>query len=158
MKCQFVNCSKDFTLRNRPAQKYCSSDCQKDAKYLRRYGRCPVPHVPIVPLKEDDLLTKWKDGRWSGTIRGGGASKVVKRYIRQKFNHQCVECQWNKLNTLGRCPVEVHHIDGNRFNNKEDNLTLLCPNCHSLTPTFRFNGRRTQIRTETTHSSSASTL
>ena len=25
------------------------------------------------------------------------------------------------------------HIDGN---NEESNLQLLCPNCHSLTPTF----------------------
>lgn len=31
-------------------------------------------------------------------------------------------------------PLEVHHIDGNCTNNKEENLQLLCPNCHSLTP------------------------
>ena len=37
------------------------------------------------------------------------------------------------------------HIDGNSKNNKEENLTLLCPNCHSLTKTYkganRGNGR-----------------
>jgi predicted HNH restriction endonuclease len=31
----------------------------------------------------------------------------------------------------------VEHIDGNYENDREKNLTLLCPNCHSLTPTFR---------------------
>jgi len=30
----------------------------------------------------------------------------------------------------------MHHKDGNRSNNKEDNLELLCPNCHSLTDNF----------------------
>jgi predicted HNH restriction endonuclease len=33
--------------------------------------------------------------------------------------------------------VEVEHIDGNWRNNQPSNLTLLCPNCHSLTPTYR---------------------
>jgi hypothetical protein len=33
--------------------------------------------------------------------------------------------------------VEVEHIDGNWRNNLPENLTLLCPNCHALTPTFR---------------------
>ena len=29
------------------------------------------------------------------------------------------------------------HIDGNYMNNKEENLILLCPNCHSLTQTYK---------------------
>lgn len=34
-------------------------------------------------------------------------------------------------------PLEVHHKDGNKHNNDEDNLSLLCPNCHALTDNFR---------------------
>ena len=34
-------------------------------------------------------------------------------------------------------PLEIEHIDGNATNNMEDNLILLCPNCHSLTKTYR---------------------
>lgn len=34
-------------------------------------------------------------------------------------------------------PLEVEHIDGNFENNSEENLTLLCPNCYSLTPTYK---------------------
>ncbi len=37
----------------------------------------------------------------------------------------------------GRIPVEIEHIDGDWTNNLPSNLTLLCPNCHSLTPTYR---------------------
>ena len=32
---------------------------------------------------------------------------------------------------------ELEHIDGNNKNNSLDNLKILCPNCHSQTPTFR---------------------
>jgi 5-methylcytosine-specific restriction endonuclease McrA len=32
--------------------------------------------------------------------------------------------------------MHVDHIDGDRTNNTYDNLRILCPNCHSQTPTF----------------------
>jgi hypothetical protein len=31
-------------------------------------------------------------------------------------------------------PLELHHKDGNRFNNSLSNVELLCPNCHALEP------------------------
>lgn len=52
------------------------------------------------------------------------------------FEHKCSNCfltEW-----LGKpIPLELEHMDGNSSNNLIDNLTLLCPNCHSLTPTYR---------------------
>ena len=33
--------------------------------------------------------------------------------------------------------LELEHIDGNAYNNSESNLSLLCPNCHSQTPTYK---------------------
>lgn len=33
---------------------------------------------------------------------------------------------------------ELHHKDGNKLNNSRDNLEILCPNCHSQTPNYRF--------------------
>ena len=39
-------------------------------------------------------------------------------------------------------PLELDHIDGNHHNNALNNLRLLCPNCHSLTPTFRGKNKR----------------
>jgi len=33
---------------------------------------------------------------------------------------------------------QVNHIDGNKENNHLSNVRILCPNCHSLTPTYGF--------------------
>jgi hypothetical protein len=33
-------------------------------------------------------------------------------------------------------PLEVHHIDGDKLNNVESNLKLVCPNCHALTDSY----------------------
>ena len=33
--------------------------------------------------------------------------------------------------------LEVHHEDGDSLNNTLENLTLLCPNCHSLTDNYK---------------------
>lgn len=38
-------------------------------------------------------------------------------------------------NTKPLC-LQLEHIDGNSDNNKLNNLQLLCPNCHSQTPTW----------------------
>jgi hypothetical protein len=57
------------------------------------------------------------------------------------FERRCSDC---KLDTWmdQPIPLELDHIDGNHQNNTLDNLRLLCPNCHSLTPTFRGKNKR----------------
>jgi hypothetical protein len=59
------------------------------------------------------------------------------KLIKQKvFEEKCYSC--NLTEWLGnKIPLELEHIDGNRRNNLLENLTLLCPNCHALTPTYR---------------------
>lgn len=54
--------------------------------------------------------------------------KLIKDGIKK---HQCEICgitEW--LNQPA--PLELHHIDGNHFNNEFDNLQILCPNCHAM--------------------------
>lgn len=34
-------------------------------------------------------------------------------------------------------PLELEHKNGNNEDNRLENLELLCPNCHSFTPTYR---------------------
>lgn len=56
------------------------------------------------------------------------------------FKHQCMKCNRTKWNDQP-IPLELDHIDGNNKNNRLENLHLLCPNCHALTPTYRSKNR-----------------
>lgn len=56
--------------------------------------------------------------------------KLFEDNIRKKKCENCGITEW-----MGKpAPLELHHIDGDRFNNDFSNLQILCPNCHSLTP------------------------
>ncbi len=50
---------------------------------------------------------------------------------------QCELCGWKEQASDGRIPVELDHINGDRSDNRFENLRVLCPNCHSLQPTHR---------------------
>ena len=52
------------------------------------------------------------------------------------FEHKCYECGLKLWNNQP-IPLELEHIDGNHANNDLSNLTVLCPNCHAQTPTYR---------------------
>jgi|SRR5271166_3659321 len=52
------------------------------------------------------------------------------------FEHQCSNClnrEW--LGSL--IPLELEHRNGIRSDCRLENITLLCPNCHTLTTTYR---------------------
>jgi len=76
--------------------------------------------------------------------------RQYKRYLIHKHGEKCMECGWCEINKhTGKIPVELEHMDGNSENNSLDNLKLLCPNCHSLTPTYKAlnigNGRHSRM-------------
>jgi len=111
-------CGK-LTLNN--TNIYCSNKCQQHNQYLL-------------------YIKKWKAGSVSGSrgINTKNISRHLIRYLINKYGGKCSICGWMGINPItNRVPLEIDHIDGDSENNKEENLRLLCPNCHSLTPNFR---------------------
>ena len=51
-------------------------------------------------------------------------------------DHKCENCEL--IEWMGKqIPLELHHVNGNRFDNRIENIQLLCPNCHALTDNYR---------------------
>lgn len=76
-----------------------------------------------------------KDERLKNWSQYSRASNLKKHLISLK-GHECENCH-NKQWFGFPIKLEIHHIDGNKTNNNLDNLQLLCPNCHSITPNWR---------------------
>ena len=108
-----LNCSSEISIN----RKYCSAICQRDFEYKQ-------------------FVLSWRNG--SNTRGKYFISHYIRRYLFEKSNNSCYICGWNTTNPYtGKIPLEVHHKDGDCTNCNEDNLELLCPNCHSLTSTFK---------------------
>lgn len=114
-------------------------------------------------LKEEQINTEQFKGRaWNKGLRGIGkpliaiqkilvkdsyfqSFKLKKRLFTEglKFPY-CEECGWARKTEDGYLPLELDHINGDRHDNRLENLRILCPNCHSLKPTHRGRNRKTK--------------
>ncbi len=112
-----VNCNSQLVKKQ---IKYCSNKCQANHQYKT-------------------YIERWQSGLETGMQGGEKVSENIKRFLIEKHGNKCSQCGWNEINpTTGKVPIQIDHIDGDYRNNKEENLRLLCPNCHSLTPTYGF--------------------
>ena len=114
-----LNCGKTIEVKRNCEGKYCDNKCQQEYIYKK-------------------YIEKWQKGEVDGMSGKYGISQHVKHYMLEKVGNKCEQCGWNQINPYtNKVPLEIHHIDGNYKNNKEENLQVLCPNCHSLTSTYK---------------------
>ena len=70
----------------------------------------------------------------NSTKKGGELKKRL--YQSGLLEEKCSVCglgpEWNKI----PLSLTIDHINGNSSDNRLENLRILCPNCHSQTPTF----------------------
>jgi ssDNA-binding Zn-finger/Zn-ribbon topoisomerase 1 len=89
----------------------------------------------------DELMfsTEYTINRSSGTVN----RRVIERLIELGKPYQCDSCGINEWNNKP-LRLQLEHIDGNNRNYVKDNLSFLCPNCHSQTATFSGKKNRKQ--------------
>ena len=59
-----------------------------------------------------------------------------RRFLIRKHGHCCMLCHSSTWNGQP-ITLELDHISGDSTNNREDNLRIVCPNCHAQTPTYK---------------------
>lgn len=152
------NCGNIFRSRIKEKRKYCSQSCAasinnikfpKKIKILtqkyclncgkktrKKYCSCNCQHE----YQQKEINQKIENGNMSLSER------AYKKYLIKKYGEKCMKCGWDKRHPITqKVPIELEHKDGNSENHNLNNLELLCPNCHSLTLTYkglnRGNGR-----------------
>ena len=120
-----INCGKEIILYRSHNGKYCSSKCQHE--YIRK-----------------EFIEKWKSGEVDGAICNGFTiSNHIRRYLLEKNDYKCEKCGFDGINPYTNNTIlQIHHIDGDSSNNKEENLQVLCPNCHAMTDNFGSRNKR----------------
>ena len=107
--------------------KYCSNKCQGE-------------------YRKNKLIEAWKNGEYKGNSEY--LSDTIKEYLLKKSKSRCEMCGFEGYNILTNNTIlQIHHKDGDSSNNKEENLQVLCPNCHAMTETYGNTGKRKSSRT-----------
>lgn len=145
---------------------YCSRSCANSKEMtleirekisLSLGGRGPYNPPKKEGEKPEDrafrIYTNWSEGNLTWAIGMTQHPISQSRYLRKLLirfeGARCSRCGWQGVNPYsGKTPLQLEHIDGDCTNNTYANIALLCPNCHSLTPTFgglnRGHGRKSK--------------
>lgn len=84
----------------------------------------------------------WRKNKFDANFSYNGKGQHKNCLIYER-GHVCEKCK--NFDWMGKpITLELDHIDGDNKNNNKENLRLLCPNCHSQTPTWR-RGKRKNV-------------
>ena len=104
--------------------------------YAKRYGLFkPNPGGNGTKRGEIRTSTSLQEillGKHPGFTTGCLKGKLLKAGLKKNECEECGLVEWRGKPLT----IQLEHVDGDRHNHRWDNLKMLCPNCHSQTPTY----------------------
>jgi predicted nucleic acid-binding Zn ribbon protein len=140
VKC--LNCDTEIKTTIKENKKFCSHSCSAIFNNgLRKVEKKKCLNCD-KEINKKRIFCSYRCQRISEinkkVLENTASFRTIKKYLILKHGEKCMECGWCRVNPVsGKVPIELEHIDGNSDNNNLENLKLLCPNCHSLTPTYK---------------------
>lgn len=116
---------------------YSEKTCPNCNKQYRGNGNT-CSRVCSDILKKNKKIKLWLEGKHNGMRGKTSTAYWIKTYMIEKYGEKCMKCNWCERNEhTNKIPIELSHKDGDFTNNNETNLELICPNCHSLTDSYK---------------------
>src|SRR5215203_1603502 len=147
------NCNGEFFIANGGTGNFCSRSCsvtlnnklfpkrekifKADLCVCMLNGDKEFQLCPVHPKISAKSASAWLNGFWRGGTNHG-LSRTVRSYLLDKAEYKCSKCGFNTPHPDDNSSVlEINHVNGNGLDHSKDNLEVLCPNCHSLTSSYR---------------------
>jgi len=128
--------NKDGTFCSRTcANSRVFSDSAKLKKSIALKGK-PSKQSPYDRLAAGEKIRQTRLTKYQNTPFTELGMENRRRRVFEEQNYCCNKCgisEWQGV----KIPLELEHKDGNNQNNLRNNLEGLCPNCHSITDTWR---------------------
>lgn len=143
-------CPKCSREHNKPGN-FCSRSCANSRQWSadinakrsdKLAGRKPTRRPTDIDGWKASIKQAWLD-KYNSTPFDKLGPENKRRRVFEEQNFCCSGCgvsEWKGF----KIPLELEHKDGNNQNNLRENLEGLCPNCHSITDTWR--GRNKPVR------------
>lgn len=122
LNCAYNPCNNIFQRRG--YKKFCSRSCGAQNNYKDLFQAAEDwaigNPIDISPTKQNNVLRS-----------------CFRMALIKSRGTKCEKCGFKANHPITGNPIlQVGHIDGDYRNNNIENLQVLCPNCHAMTPNY----------------------
>lgn len=148
VECPSCNNEFDNTPKNGYQKKFCSRSCANRRRFSAASkslkARRTKEHFESIPWEKEKARREKLSRVKKAAFRENALMKEFHELGEQgkrlrilyEQNNICSSCGIGENWNGAVLKFQLDHISGDRTDNSRDNLRLLCPNCHSQTPTY----------------------